>query len=67
VYPNDSFIFPPEWEDRTDSGATYVWSFNIPTKDVKNYCEEIERDISDHPHQITDTNDYRATIAAQFR
>jgi len=31
------------------------------------YCEEIEKDISDHPHPDKDSSDYRAVIAAQFR
>lgn len=47
LLPNDSVIHPPEWKDRTDSEATYVWSFDIPSEDLKNYCEEIEQDISD--------------------
>ncbi len=63
--PNDSLIFPPKWNDRTDFEATYVWSFDIPSKDLNTYCEEIEKDISDHPHQ--DTDDYRPAIVAQFR
>jgi hypothetical protein len=67
VRPDDSLIFPPKWKDRTDSGATYIWSFDIPTEDVKKYCEEIEKDISDHPHQDTDTFDFRAAIVKQFR
>jgi hypothetical protein len=58
LLPNDSVIHPPEWKDRTDSEATYVWSFDIPSEDLKNYCEEIEQDISDP---------YLLAIAAQFR
>jgi hypothetical protein len=67
VRPNDSLILPPKWDDRTDLEATYVWSFDIPSKDLNTYCEEIEKDISDHPHQDTDTDDYRPAIVAQFR
>ena len=67
VRSNDSVIFPPEWNHRSDSGATYVWSFDIPVEDLNIYCEEIEKDISDNPHQDTETNDYRCAIAAQFR
>ncbi len=67
VRPNDSLIFPPKWNDRTDLEATYVWSFDVLRKDVKTYCEEIENDISDHPHQDTDTDDDRPAIVAQFR
>jgi hypothetical protein len=67
VRPNDSIIFPPKWNKRTDAGATYVWSFDTLIKDVKTYCKEIQKDISDHPHTDTDTADYRPIIAAQFR
>ena len=67
VRPNDSLIFPPKWSNRSDAGATYVWSFDIPIGDLKIYCEEIEKDICENPHQEIDTNDYRVAIAAQFR
>jgi hypothetical protein len=66
VRPNDSLIFSPKWKDWTDSEATYVWSFDIPTKDVKKYCDEIEKDISDYPHNYPDIGDYRPFIVRQF-
>ncbi len=51
-----------------DRTATYVWSFDIPTEDVKSYCEEIRKEISGHPHRDTDTvDDYCAFIASQSR
>jgi hypothetical protein len=64
--PGQSVIQPPHWNQRIDKGATYVWSFDIPTKNVKGYCEEIEKDISDHPDNNPDSNDYRTAIVAQF-
>ncbi len=70
VRRNDSIILPPEWDKwnkPTASAATYVWSFDIPIKDIERYYKEIEENIHDHPHKDPDTNDYRPFIVAQFR
>ncbi len=48
-------------------GATYIWSFDIPIEDLKLYCDEIEKDISDHLHCDTETYDCRTAIVTQFR
>ncbi len=50
----DSLIGSPHWQNRKDSGATYIWSFDIPIKDLKRYCD-------------ASTNDYRSPIVTQFR
>ncbi|CAF0726028.1 unnamed protein product [Adineta steineri] len=70
VRRNDSIILPPEWgkwNQPTASAATYVWSFDIPIKDLERYSQEIEEDIRDHPHKDTHIKDYRPFILAQFR
>jgi hypothetical protein len=67
VRRNDCLIDPPNWDDRTDAGATYVWSFDIPIKNLGRYCEELEKEIFDHPHCDTRKADYRPPIVAQFR
>ncbi|CAF1395427.1 unnamed protein product [Adineta steineri] len=70
VRRDDSIILPPEWgkwNQPTASAATYVWSFDIPIKDLERYSEEIEEDIHDHPHKNPHTKDYRSFIIAQFR
>jgi hypothetical protein len=64
---NDSLILPPYWNERNDRGATYVWSFDIPIKDLQHYCEELEKEISDYPHRDTRKPDYRPYMVAQFR
>jgi hypothetical protein len=70
VRRNDSIILPPEWakwNKPTASAATYVWSFDIPIKDIERYSKEIEKNTLDHPHKGSDTKDYRPFIVAQFR
>jgi hypothetical protein len=70
VRPMDSIIHPPEWNkwnERIDSAATYVWSFDIPIEDIKFYYEEIEQNIYDSPHVDSDIHDHRPFIVAQFR
>ena len=68
VRTGDSIIRPPKWNNRRDSAATYVFSFNIPSKDVERYCNEIENDIFDHPYDHGEASaDYRSAIVAQFR
>jgi hypothetical protein len=67
VRPNDVLIHPPHWKSRTDSGGTYVWTFDIPVKDLESYCKEIEKDISDNPHCSTQTEDHRPYVLTQFR